>query len=151
MVILGLCAAAWPWKPISWSSRRTVLVLTVLVLMFLPEAVWNSVVSVATGNRRFLRAMCFSTRRSRLHFTITALTVDRQLWQGRKFTNWLVGKVASYDGATLKVTELFSKAILLSVFVYGDCMATFLSATFVAEIGKSTNLKGCPHTFVYIV
>ena len=29
----------------------------------------------------------------------------------------------SYDGATLKVTELFSKAILLPMFVYGDCIA----------------------------
>jgi hypothetical protein len=26
-----------------------------------------------------------------------------------------------------------------------------LSATGVAEIAESTNLKGCPHTFVYIV
>ena len=43
--------------------------------------------------------------------------------QGRNLTDWLVGKVASYDGATLKVTDLFSKAILLPVFVYGDCMA----------------------------
>ena len=30
MVILGLCPAARPWKPISWSSRWTVLVLTLL-------------------------------------------------------------------------------------------------------------------------
>jgi hypothetical protein len=44
MLILGLCAAARPWKPISRSSRWTVIVLTLL-----PEAVWNSVVSVATS------------------------------------------------------------------------------------------------------
>ena len=58
----------------------------------------------------------------------------------------------------LKVTELFSKAILLPMFVYGDCMAVcaiffifiHLSATCVAEIDKSTNLKR-PHTFVYMV
>ena len=56
MVILGLCAAARPWKPISWSTRWTVLVLTLL-----PEAVWNSVVSVATKDRRFLRVTHFST------------------------------------------------------------------------------------------
>ena len=31
--------------------------------------------------------------------------------------------MASYDDAMLKVTELFSKAILLPMFVYGDCMA----------------------------
>ena len=38
-------------------------------------------------------------------------------------TNWLVGKVASFYCTTLKVTEIFSKAILLPMFVYGDCMA----------------------------
>ena len=101
MVILGLYAVARPWKTISWSSRRTVLVLT-----FLPEAVWNSVVSVATENRPFLRVTCFSTWQShsvslcglplcgwavvtprRFHFTITALTVNRgsssraEIWQ----------------------------------------------------------------------
>ena len=37
--------------------------------------------------------------------------------------NLLVGKVASYEGATLKVTELFTKAILLPMLVNGDCMA----------------------------
>ena len=51
VVILGLCAAARPWKLISWSSWRTAL-----VLMLLPEAVRNSVGSVATEDRRFLRA-----------------------------------------------------------------------------------------------
>ena len=65
----------------------------------------------------------------------------------------LVRKVASCDGAMLKVTKLFSKAILLPMFVYRDCMAVFLdfihlSATGVAEIAKSTHLKGCPHTLV---
>ena len=55
MVILGLCAAARTWKPISWPSRRTLL-----VLMLLPEAVWNSVVCVATEDRLFLcpSALC---------------------------------------------------------------------------------------------
>ena len=37
--------------------------------------------------------------------------------------DFTVRKVASYDGATLKVTELFSKDILLPMLVYGDCMA----------------------------
>ena len=68
----------------------------------------------------------------------------------------LFGKVLSYDGAVLKVNELFSKAILLPMFVYGDCMAVWsifkdLSATGVAEMVKYTNWKGCPHTFVHIV
>ena len=38
---------------------------TVIVLKLLPEAVWNSVLSVATEDRRFLRAMHFSTRQTR--------------------------------------------------------------------------------------
>ena len=60
--------------------------------------------------------------------------------------------VASYDCATLKVTELFSKAILLPMFVYGDCIAVcsiyirYLSAT-----AESTIMKGCPHIFIYSV
>ena len=64
------------------------------------------------------------------HFTKTALTVD---WgsssRGRNLMNWLVGKVAPYDGAMLKVTELFSKAILLPMFVYGDCMDFIAKST----------------------
>ena len=44
IVILGLCAAARPWKPISWRSQRTVFVLT-----FFSGIVWNSVVSLQLG------------------------------------------------------------------------------------------------------
>ena len=47
--------------------------------------------------------------------------------------------MASYDGAKLKVTVLFSKAIIPPMFVYGDCMAVWL---------KSTHLKGCLDTAV---
>ena len=57
--------------------------------------------------------------------------------------NWLDGKVASYDGATLKVTELFSKAINLPLF---SMEIEWLWASILY-----TNLKGCPYTFVYIV
>ena len=72
------------------------LIQTVLLLKLLPEAVWNSVVSAAIEDRQSLRAMSFSTRRSRslslcglplhswavvaprcFHFTITALAVDQ--------------------------------------------------------------------------
>jgi hypothetical protein len=91
IVILDLCTAARPWKPNSWSSWQTVIVLTLL-----PEAVRNSVVSVATKDRWFLHAKRFSTRWSRsvslwvlplrgwavvvsrrFYVIITALTVDR--------------------------------------------------------------------------
>jgi hypothetical protein len=67
------------------------------VLTLLPEAVWKSIVSVATKDRRFLRNAIFITQGSRsvslsglplrgwatpraaprrFHFTITAFTVD---------------------------------------------------------------------------
>ena len=106
MVIL--CAAAQPWKPISRSSRLTFIALTLLL-----EAVWNSVLSVATKDRWLLRATRFSTCWSR---SVSLCGLPLRGWV-------VVGKVASYDGATLKVTELFSKAILLPIFIYGDCMA----------------------------
>jgi hypothetical protein len=57
---LKLMCGCSAMKPISWSSRRTVIVLTLL-----PEAVWNSVVSVATEDKLFLRAARFSTQLSR--------------------------------------------------------------------------------------
>jgi hypothetical protein len=44
MVILGLCVAAWPWKPITWSSRLTVIVLTLLPSLELLNALtWRGV------------------------------------------------------------------------------------------------------------
>jgi hypothetical protein len=86
-------------KPISCSHRRTVHVLTLL-----PEAVWNSVVSVATKDRWFLRDMYFSTRRShsvslcglplcgwagvaprRFHFNEQNLQLTRAALAGQKF------------------------------------------------------------------
>ena len=91
MVILGLCAAARPWKPNSWSSLWSGIVLTLL-----PEAAWNSVVSDATEDRQFLplRELQHSQSHSVslcglllhgwavvaprcFHFTMTVLTVDR--------------------------------------------------------------------------
>ena len=83
-----------------------------------------------------------------------------QLYQGRHLTNWLVGKVASYDGAMLKVTELFSKGhstANVCLWRLHGCVLNciHLSATSVAEIAESTHLNWCPHTLdilcVYIV
>ena len=48
--------------------------------------------------------------------------------------------MASYDGATLKVTGLFSKG----QFTANVLDFIHLSAIGVAELNKSTNLKGCP-------
>ena len=47
----------------------------------------------------------------------------RPLFLFHQTLKWLVGKVASYNGATLKLTELFNNAILRPMFVCGDCMA----------------------------
>ena len=64
-------------------------------------------------------------------------------------TNWPVGKVASYDGVTLKVTELFSNAILQPMFVYGVLDFINLSAMGVAEIADYTHLKAV-HILLYL-
>jgi hypothetical protein len=100
------------------------------VLTLLPEAVWNSVLSVSNEDRSFLGATLISTRRSHsvslcglplcgwavvaprhFHFTITALAVDRAAQAGQGGILWQCH------------TELFSRAILLSMFVYGDFTA----------------------------
>lgn len=125
-VIVGLCWAAQGWKPISWSSQ-----CTVLVLMLLTKAVWNFALCCITHCSWCLHAMCFSTLQPcsvslcglsihgqavivfprRFHFTI-ALAID----QGRHFLTWLVAKV----------TSCYSTTFLLPVFVYEDCITMCL-------------------------
>ena len=141
MVILGLCALARPWKPISWSSRRTVFVQTLLT-----ESVWNSVVSVATDDRLFFHTMRFSTQWSRsvslcgrplrgwtvvspkrFHFTIIAFTVDRgsssraEIWWTDLLERWHPVTMPRWKSLSSSVWS-----ILLPMFVYGDCMAVCL-------------------------
>jgi hypothetical protein len=165
MVMLGLCVAARAWKP-----RQTFLVLTSL-----PEAVWNSVGSVATEDSRFLRPTHFSTRQFRsvslcglplcswdvvaprhLDFTITALTVDRPALARQKFD-----ELTCWKGGILWRCHVESHWALQYGPFYCQCLSleiALLCTQFytpvsngVAEIAKSTNLKRCPHTFVYIV
>ena len=171
MVTLGLCVAALPWKTISYSSWLTVLVLTLL-----PEAVWNSVVSVTTEDRPFLEATCFSTWRyhsvslcglplrcwdvvvpRRCHFTITALnTVDLGsssradiLWTDL-LERWHPMKVPRWKSLSSSVRPFYCQC--LSTEIAWLCARFYkLSATGVAKIVKSTYLKRCPHTFVYIL
>ena len=58
--------------------------------------------------------------------------------------------MASYDGATLRVPELFSKANVCLWRLHGGVLDFIhLSATGLAEIAESTNLKG--FAFVYIL
>ena len=64
--------------------------------------------------------------------------------------------MASYDGATLKVTDLFSTGHSTAnacLWRLHGCVLDFihLEATGVAEIAEFTDLKWCPHTFVYIL
>ena len=64
--------------------------------------------------------------------------------------------MASYDGATLKVTEIFSprhSTANVCLWRLHGCVLDFihLSTKRVAETAKSPNLKRGPHTFVYIV
>jgi len=75
---------------------------------------------------------------------------------GQKFDELTRWKGASYDGATLKVTEIFSTAhspANVCLWRLHCCVLDFilLSAMGVAEIAKSTNWKGCPHTFGHVV
>lgn len=53
-MILRLCEAARPWKPISCHTD--------LVLMLLPEAVWNAVVSDVTWRTQFLQLYVLQLR-----------------------------------------------------------------------------------------
>ena len=150
MVILGLCAAGQPGKPISWSSQRAFLVMALL-----PKAVWNLVVSVETEDRPSSHSVslcglplhgwavvaprCF-------HFTITALTVDRdssiraEMWRTNLLERWHPMTVPRWKSFYWQC---------LSVEIAWLC-AQFYTPV-VAEIAESTNLKGWPHTFVYIV
>jgi hypothetical protein len=129
---LRLVCSCSAMNSISRSSRRTVLLLTrqssSVSLFGLPLHGWA-----------FVAPRCF-------HLTITALTVDPG--SSSRTYIWQTDLLESYGGAMLKVTELFSKAILLPMFVYGDYMTVCLIFYTCPE---STNLKGCPHTFVYIV
>ena len=64
--------------------------------------------------------------------------------------------MASYDSATLKVTELFSighyTANVCLWRLYG-CVLDFInmSAMGVAKIAESSNFKRCPHSFGHVV
>ena len=64
--------------------------------------------------------------------------------------------MASDDGATLKVTELFSMAhstANVCVWRLHGCVLDFihLLAMGMDELAESTNLKSCPHAFSHVV
>ena len=57
LLIYGLDATAWPWKPIPWSS-----LCTVLELIWRPHEVWRSVAIDSAESWRPLRTMHLSIR-----------------------------------------------------------------------------------------
>jgi hypothetical protein len=154
-----LCAAARPF----------------LVLTLLPEAVWNSGVSVAMENRQFLCATHFSTQWSHsvslcvlppcgwavvsprcFHFTITALTVDRGSSSRAKMRwtdlleRWHPMMVPCWKSLSSSLRPFYCQILSMEI-AWPVLDVIHLSATGVVEIAESTHLKWCPHTFAYIV
>jgi hypothetical protein len=168
MVFLCLCAAARPKKPISWSSWRTVIVLTLL-----PESVWNSVVSVANEDRHIFFALQHSavpfcelvwpttSRLSRccsekfpLHKNSTYSWPGQlsraEIWWTDLLERWHPRTVPCWKSPSSSVSPLYCQCFVWRLHGCGrNCI--HLSATGVAEIAESTHLNGFTHTFVYIV
>jgi hypothetical protein len=133
IVISGLCAAAWPRKPISRSSRLTVFVLTLLPRGSLELAseycnrgqtivtryvLQHSAIPFWSHSGLLLHCWAVVSPR-RFHFTITILTVDRATFSRADI--WRTDLLERWHPMT--VTELFSKTILMPMFVYGDCVS----------------------------
>ena len=155
MVILGFCADARQWNPISWSSRQTILVLKLL-----PGEVWNSV--VLQPRTDILRTMhshsvslCGLPLRSwaitaprRFHFTITALTVDRgsssraDIWETDLLERWHPMTVPRWKSLSSSVRLFYWQYLCMEIARLCARIFIHLSATGVAEIVESTNLKG---------
>jgi hypothetical protein len=100
--------------------------------MFQTASGSNSVVSVATEDRPFKRVTHFSTRAvpfcelvwpiTSQQRTLLLLDVSTSQYQHLQLTGAALAE-QKFDKLTCwKGIELFSKAILLPMFVYGDCM-----------------------------
>ena len=159
------------WKPISWGSRGTVIVLSLL-----PGAVWKSVVSVATEDRRFLSSTRFSTQLPRSvslcglrlrswaavaprRFHLTAVTVDRG--SSSRADIWRTDLLVRCHPRTMPRWKSLSSSVRP---FYCQCLAmeiAWLCAQFLYTCQQqvwlkypnppSINLKVCPHTFGYVV
>ena len=142
----GLHAAARPWKPIPWSSRHTVFVLTLM-----PVEARNPLAMDSAERWRLLHTMCLSSRWPRSvilrglllrgwvavvpKYNIT-YSWPWNIQEGWNFTNCLIAKVESYHSTTIlkrldssqrEVTELFRTTHFVSqMFANGDCMVRCL-------------------------
>ena len=157
----GLCAGqSSSSTPISWSSLRTVIVLTML-----PEEVWKSVVSVATEDRWFLHARRFSTWQCHsvslcglplCGWAFLLLEVSTSQQQHLQLTGEVqAGQLTCWKRGILWRCHADSHwALQWGHSTANVCLWRLHGSVLdlgVAEIAESTNLKGCPHTFVYIV
>ena len=109
MVILGLCAAARPWKPISWSSlflsavRFSTRRSRSVSLCVLPLCSWAVV-----APRRF-------------HVTITALTVDRgsssraEIWQTDLLERWHPMTVPRWKSLSSPVGPFYCQCLSMEI------------------------------------
>ena len=113
---------------------------TLQFVCWLPEAVWNSVVSVEIEDRLFVRATYFSIRRShsvslcglplrgwdivapkRFHFTITALTVDRgsssraEIWRTDLLERWHPMTVPCWKSLNSKVRPFCCQCLSMGI------------------------------------
>jgi hypothetical protein len=131
MVILDWCAAALPWKPISGSSRRTDLVLTLL-----PEAVWSSVVGAMVAPRR-------------VHFTVDRGSSSRaEIWQTDLLERWNPMTVPCKKTLTSSVRPFYCQCLSMEI--------ASLCAWFYTPVSnscgwncESTNFR-CVHILLYV-
>jgi hypothetical protein len=118
-----------PMLGIAHGDLRLVCGCSAMETHFMKLVTNSSCADVASRGSLELGSECCNqgqTIFTRYHFTITALwqgQLARATLAGQKYDERLGEKVESYDGAMLKVIELFSEAILLLSVVYGDCMA----------------------------
>jgi hypothetical protein len=115
MVILVLWAAAQPWKPISWSSRRTVLVLTLIFTHYsTPQFRSVSLCGLPLHGWAIV-----APRHS--HFTITALTVDRDsssmadIWQTDLLERWPPMTVPSWKSLSSSVRLFYCQCLSMEI------------------------------------
>ena len=133
MVILGLFAAALPWKPISWSSRTNSYCVDLASRGSLE-------ISSECCNRGHTVFMRFSTRWSRsvslcdlplrcgavvaprrFHFTITALRVARgsfssaELWRTDLLERWHLMKVPCWKSLVLLKSSFYRQCLSIEV------------------------------------
>ena len=134
---------------------------------------WNLVLSVATEDIPFLRASALSgpilwacvayqfvaeslllldvSTSQKQHFQLTVAPLAGQKFD--KLTYWKGSILWRCHVESHRALQKGHSTANVCLWRLHGCVLKFivLSATGLAEIAESTNLKGCPHSFVYIV